>query len=527
MNMDIHQKCPYCHHVIEKALEQPFSELSYPPSTYFTRQGIVPDTSSAEHDAIINDISCGKSQISDIDERIGRLQGILQELEKEKKRMKTYVVERQTIFAPIRRLPADVLGEIFRMVAIDIMCDTKTPLPSISYVSYFWRSVSIELSELWSNVTIVLEPRLSRRNYEGVLETCLSRSNGRPFSFELHADFWGVARDNIFIAVVDLLLSHSRRWKNIFLKIPIQAHDQFLRARDAVPLLESVSLYGERPSPINWFENAPELRTLRLKYMPSPLIRCPWDQITTLHLDGSYTLVKSLYATLTQTSNLQELDIYVSAGRVQLPSDITHPVELQHLKKLSIRSNSAPVQNVGSILSIISATSLDELVVTTDNGVNKKEIIDRVISLVKGSMARKRLTVTLGDDYSVGEALTHLLLEIPGADAALQFEISTCTVEFLEAFMVKSKHLTLPDGIQLYNPFRIRSLGCQETIRDLIVATSNNPGLFKEEVSLDIRRQRGKLSFQRFLNSSQISDRKLYEGEIHITHARLLINEVE
>ncbi|TFK34188.1 hypothetical protein BDQ12DRAFT_376267 [Crucibulum laeve] len=518
--MDIYRKCPNCNYVQPEKAIRPFPDISYSSFSHFTRQGIVPDPSSAEYGAIFNDISSGKDRMTFIEEKIldaedeiCRLQEVINQLQQERERMKHDVFRRESIFAPVRRLPADILGRIFCMVGtVTEWRDYRLPLvPPVSHVCYFWRSVSVELSELWSNITISHDLTSWVIPHRAVMETFITRSKGRPLSFAL-TEFDRLSQsDSGFHSIVDFIVSHSRRWKHIALKIRAGAHELFIPARDAVPLLESVSLIGNRcrQDLIDWFKNAPALRSLRLEDVPLSSIRCPWNQIRVLHLRHDYS-IPSLYATLIQTSNLQELHIYLNAyGQRRLQIESHQMVELQHLKKLSVRSDFA--ENVGPILSMISTTSLEELIVSVDNN---KEIINCVISVINRSTASKSLTVVLGNNEGIIEALSRILLEISGAETKLQFNLHNWAVDFVKDFAAKT---SLPGGTRISNPFRIRSLGYQETTEKL-VPTLENPSLFigKGFAFRNYPQYWAKLSFQRFLGSSQVHDRKLCEGEIQL-----------
>ncbi|TFK33273.1 hypothetical protein BDQ12DRAFT_565125, partial [Crucibulum laeve] len=116
------------------------------------------------YEAIVNDISSGKDRITIIEEKISdaedeicRLQEVIKQLQQERERMKDGVFQRESIFAPVHRLPADVLGEIFCMVGTVtqwLICDLPL-VPPVSHVCYVWRSVSVELPGLWSHINIV------------------------------------------------------------------------------------------------------------------------------------------------------------------------------------------------------------------------------------------------------------------------------------------------------------------------------------------------------------------------------------
>ncbi|TFK31491.1 hypothetical protein BDQ12DRAFT_578157, partial [Crucibulum laeve] len=96
-----------------------------------------------------------EDKISKAEDKICCLQDVINPLREERERMKKYVSNLESIFAPIRRLPAEVLCEIFRMVGtVTVWSRWSSLVPPISHVCHFWRSVSLELSELWSYIKI-------------------------------------------------------------------------------------------------------------------------------------------------------------------------------------------------------------------------------------------------------------------------------------------------------------------------------------------------------------------------------------
>ncbi|THU97420.1 hypothetical protein K435DRAFT_579923, partial [Dendrothele bispora CBS 962.96] len=96
---------------------------------------------------------------------ISRLQKILNQLEEERRIVESHAERLAGLVIPIRRLPTEILGEIF-----DVLCSPKCkfhpvgndgdliqrgPLPLqnvallLSQTCYFWRSVILSRAELW------------------------------------------------------------------------------------------------------------------------------------------------------------------------------------------------------------------------------------------------------------------------------------------------------------------------------------------------------------------------------------------
>ncbi|KAK0434447.1 hypothetical protein EV421DRAFT_2039625 [Armillaria borealis] len=155
----------------------------------------------------------------------------------------------KSIFAPVRRLPNDVLLRIFQM-SIDgkVDPDVKTTPWLLGYICHHWRALS---RSLWTNIFLVsLRSHLSsgQRNLRKHL---LSLSGDLPLRMDvmiihIHHHSTGIPgqvcpgddRDIIW----DDIALHSHRWSHITLSIqggPLSAFQNFSRK---LPLLRSLSL---------------------------------------------------------------------------------------------------------------------------------------------------------------------------------------------------------------------------------------------------------------------------------------------
>ncbi|KAF9265174.1 hypothetical protein L218DRAFT_802235, partial [Marasmius fiardii PR-910] len=85
---------------------------------------------------------------------IESLKATVKALEAEQSNLSRYIAESESLLSPIRKLPVEILGEIFA-----IHCSRGTgnivgdrpycPSLRLSHVCHFWRQVMFSRSELW------------------------------------------------------------------------------------------------------------------------------------------------------------------------------------------------------------------------------------------------------------------------------------------------------------------------------------------------------------------------------------------
>ncbi|KAJ7239597.1 hypothetical protein B0H12DRAFT_1056600, partial [Mycena haematopus] len=86
-----------------------------------------------------------------IDEEIMQLQSRLKQLEAERDRLSSYRTQSSAILSPLRRMPPEILGEIFSWtIPQDIRREEGYSPWFLTHISRRWREIAVSTSSLWS-----------------------------------------------------------------------------------------------------------------------------------------------------------------------------------------------------------------------------------------------------------------------------------------------------------------------------------------------------------------------------------------
>ncbi|KAJ7432152.1 hypothetical protein FB451DRAFT_1573238 [Mycena latifolia] len=226
------------------------------------------------------------------DAEIGRLQaaalqGALAQTVSERAVIEAYVEGCHSIFAPIRRLPAELLGEIFlhflppfpafptKENGLDLLRNVDV-LHSAQVCSY-WRTIAMGTTALWSSIVVHYKIECTPAQIRNLVSLALQRSGKSPLTIEL-----GGAAEGSTQCALELLGQHSHRWRDVRLPLP-PPFVQILRGvKDNLPLLEHLDICGSAGRELDLFNVAPKLQTLtcyvRADEIPAAL---PWGQLKT------------------------------------------------------------------------------------------------------------------------------------------------------------------------------------------------------------------------------------------------------
>ena len=246
-----------------------------------------------------------------------------------------------TILSPVRRLPLDILREIFyHCLPTDrnpIMSAAEAPM-LLTRVCGLWRSIAFSSPRIWAKLHIpfpgdptfsnsfgcIKDERIAIRRQVfakvtelrcQVVKEWLHRSGTCPLSISLHypigytqtvnsannsREAADLAADPLFL----LVLSFSKRWKQLDLTLPFPMYQRLesYMSRDALPMLQSFRAVAHLqgitaesgsayPTPFTFME-APNLQQLYLSSVPlsnksSMLPSTVWDRLTDLCLVSS------------------------------------------------------------------------------------------------------------------------------------------------------------------------------------------------------------------------------------------------
>ncbi|KAJ7498115.1 hypothetical protein B0H11DRAFT_1856679 [Mycena galericulata] len=95
-----------------------------------------------------------RPRLACLDDEISRLQGQLKQLEEERALLSEYHAQNTAIISPLRRIPPEILGEIFSWTLSSAALDVGESPWVLTQVCSRWRTVSISKPSLWSLIHI-------------------------------------------------------------------------------------------------------------------------------------------------------------------------------------------------------------------------------------------------------------------------------------------------------------------------------------------------------------------------------------
>ncbi|KAF7348595.1 F-box domain-containing protein [Mycena venus] len=260
-------------------------------------------------------------RVAEYDEEIAQLQSILNRMVANREVLQYHADACSSVSAPIRRLPDDLLLQIFRVglwsqlqfptqekewsniVSREQMLDhwrlrraliapLYVHIRRLAQVCASWRDLVLGSPILWSAIELdfdYLGPAPESRDIERVVQlttSALERSADAPLQIYVRSRDFGYYTDG---SVLDLLSRHSNRWKIV--KIWAGPHPHHFKnfkclapAMGNLPLLETLHISG-LPTDCDFFEVAPRLTELTLED-PIPVhAKLPWGQLQAI----SYT----------------------------------------------------------------------------------------------------------------------------------------------------------------------------------------------------------------------------------------------
>ena len=327
-------------------LDSPFAHLlgtNYIPTNSETRQ-------------ILNLLSQPLSELSRLDTEIDRLQAIIDDLYEQRDKVKKFVDAHRALLSPARRLPPEIVGEIF----VRCLPTTHNPAKStteapllLGRICSVWRNISLFTPRLWSSMHLVVPTHYDSAKINPIiqlrceaLKEWLGRSGTLPLSISLTIPNNGYSADISATPLFESLIQFSHRWNIIDLRVPYGLLEPLnVLTKDDVPCLEAIKI----DDIFNWdggtlpqwhfsiFGTAPRLhRVSFVHFQGDPHnLPLPWARLTELSIEtdqnpSSLNSCEAL-ATLKQCPNLQSCTLDI---RPSIPRNITATPELVKLLAL-------------------------------------------------------------------------------------------------------------------------------------------------------------------------------------------------
>jgi hypothetical protein len=192
-----------------------------------------------------------------------------------------FLEEHKGLLSPVRRLPYEILAQMFDVCANDLESCWTVPPWTLAHVSRRWRAVALSLPEIWGVVPpIRLSMKDKGKKFIPLLRELLHRSGEHPLSLHVSSDEVGIVNHPIF----QLLITHCMRWRTVVMELEVrdfQALTQFIRRR--LSSLYSLKLVVRMPHDGDYvlepFSIAPMLREVEID-CPRIQLLLPWEQLT-------------------------------------------------------------------------------------------------------------------------------------------------------------------------------------------------------------------------------------------------------
>jgi hypothetical protein len=294
---------------------------------------------SASQISMVRDtISTAQARILHVDSEIARLMDTVEDLQRRRSALLTYTQNHTALIAPIRRLPPEILSDIFVQCRDVRWLDPveylllpprldKTPL-LLGTICSRWRSISLSTPRLWASFSLNIRPKYLKAHVE-LAKIWFARSGTCPLSISLGCD---VSVQHNMQRLMQVFLLHCERWYEVSLSLPLPVIRALSPARHRLLKLQKLRIDLSAPHVIDIFEHAPQLRSFYLpSAFPLPMIKVPWEQLQYCHIGG---FVGECLELLRLTPNLEECSVMPSWRFPQL--DTHNPVQVSRLRTITI-----------------------------------------------------------------------------------------------------------------------------------------------------------------------------------------------
>jgi hypothetical protein len=296
-----------------KACSAPLtSRASVPssPTPHLHRTTQAPD--ALEAISLRTTLRHANSNLDELDDDIAHAQVVLDELRRKCAASRKFTTEHGAFFAPIRRLPPEILIHIFLHCIPDYRISSFHPGYApllVGQVCIGWRQIILSTQKLWSSITIDY-PRRSNQ----LARLWSSRAISVPLTIRLDSDNLTSRETEQMRPVLAELVQSCDRWKHLDLRL----HHSLMLCLDPIkhclPWLESLRLVkpgssGSWNSEFNIFEHASRLRNLSLgPGVSHSNVKIPWHHLT--ELNAHVRTITGCLETLQLVPNLVKCTVY-------------------------------------------------------------------------------------------------------------------------------------------------------------------------------------------------------------------------
>ncbi|KAJ7453193.1 hypothetical protein FB451DRAFT_1520400 [Mycena latifolia] len=244
-------------------------------------------------------ISLSTAALAQYDTEIERVQQTLRGMLTDRSKLQAYVDACRGVLSPVRRLPPELLCEIFSSYSEsppeeedveerEMKSLSKWDMLLLSQVCAQWRAIVMETLKFWSDI-VVCGNRWSENPTRPLhlLRTSLERGARHPLTLSM--DLSDVP-DSIVHIALDLVVEHCERWQSVsfFVDMDITVLQRMRQIRGRLGMLERLEfhfLLSEMDGVVDdtdlaVFENAPRLHHVHFGNLDlPPCPKLPWKQL--------------------------------------------------------------------------------------------------------------------------------------------------------------------------------------------------------------------------------------------------------
>lgn len=402
--------------------------------------------------------SIEKLTVSKLKKSIFHYDELIMSLQNKREELKRHASRYASFSSPVRRLPAEILLQIFRNACHDtdmiVSRYTKQKLVALNLgqVCSYWRNIVLSNEELWAMLgKLTIDEDFGALPLP-LLELYLSRSGSKLLTFSLSQHQFD--EDDEINPATARLVQCSGRWGDVdieavYSEVAIDPHTVAFTALERL-VLDTASTYS-----LDWsvFSNAPRLRTLILHGMsvhpglpvPEPT-DFPWSQLQQLELhEPPDFLWQEILPLCTQLVRFH-LSLHLQDGSA-IGDDVLTPIVLPNLSMSLTFTALWPTKFFNSF-TFPFLTSLD----LSLGGTRAKSTLLRAVhSFISSHCTISRFSLTDKIEIFSSTTLIELLQLLPALTHLTLhgLPVSKTFLEQLNPFLCSSSKILLPNLLDL------------------------------------------------------------------------------
>ncbi|KAF7371099.1 F-box domain-containing protein [Mycena sanguinolenta] len=339
-------------------------------------------------------VSESDPRLAYLEAEIAKLQDQLKPLEEERLSLLTYRAQNRAILSPIRRIPPEILSDIFWWTLPPIE-DARQNAPYeahnipwlLTHISSRWRAICIATPSLWSRIVVnyveIHQMSRSRRPSSAPHLALIATQIQRSRKLKIH--FYGSPEmdSRPQIQMFELLMQHSSRWEELSLGLTTEIFPLLISLHDRLPSLERLwvqwdGVENSSDKSLDCFQTVSSLVEFGVvnEFRDLP-IHLPAPQLTRYELNGPWSTHQHI---LRGAPNLVEAHIHIDFD-LEIRSDSV--IELRRLRRLYISDSTS------TVLSVLKAPALEELAVFLVSD-GQLDFLDCLRGFVDRSLCRLR-----------------------------------------------------------------------------------------------------------------------------------------